>query len=176
MEITVRLQSISRRKGFRENPETILLGRFTMACRDKETGKARPVPQLETEGDDEIMLEQLGKEQRDKKLAQMQRSLQVMPPDAEESKMLHRVFTQFQDYYRDGANVPEEVVWMRKGTQLTSVLMCHPQERNVHGNIFVSKLRYRFFLVMPKLTVSVFQGGYLMRLYVPITAGLSPRH
>lgn len=140
MEITVRLQSISRRKGLRDTPETILLGRFTMACRDKDTGKAKAVPQLITEGDDEIMLERLGKEQRDKKLAQMKKSLQVVPPDEEESKMLHRVFTQFQNYYKDGANIPEEVVWMRKGTQLTSALMCHPQERNVHGNIFVSDI------------------------------------
>jgi acyl-coenzyme A thioesterase 9 len=140
MEITVRLQSISRRKGLRDNPETILLGRFTMACRDKETGKAKAVPQLETEGDDESMLEQLGKEQRQKKLAQMKRSLQDTPPDEAESKMLHRVFTEFKPCYEDEANVPKEVVWMRKGTQLTSVLMCHPQERNVHGNIFVSGL------------------------------------
>lgn len=138
MEITVRLQSISRRKGLRDTPETILLGRFTMACRDKETGKAKAVPQLITEGEDEIMLEKLGKEQRDKKLAQIGKSLQVVPPNEEESKMLHRVFTQFQEYYKDGANIPEEIVWMRKGTQLTSALMCHPQERNVHGNIFVS--------------------------------------
>lgn len=147
MEITVRLQSISRRKGLRDTPETILLGRFTMACRDKDTGKAKAVPQLVTEGDDEIMLEKLGKEQRDKKLAQIGKSLQVVPPDEEESKMLHRVFTQFQNYYKEGANIPEEVVWMRKGTQLESVLMCHPQERNVHGNIFVSR-RKLYSLIM----------------------------
>lgn len=138
MEITVRLQSISRRRGLRDSPETILLGRFTMACRDKETGKARPVPQLITEGEDEIMLEKLGMEQREKKLAQMKQSLQVVPPNEDESKMLHRVFTQFREYYKEGANKPEEVVWMRKGTQLTSALLCHPQQRNVHGNIFVS--------------------------------------
>lgn len=137
MEVTVRLQSISRRKGLRDTPETILLGRFTMACRDKETGKARPVPQLITEGEDEITLEQLGKEQREKKLAQMKQSLQVVPPNEEESRMLYRVFTQFKDLYKDGASIPEEVVWMRKGTQLTSALMAHPQERNVHGNVFV---------------------------------------
>jgi acyl-coenzyme A thioesterase 9 len=139
MEITVRLQSISRRKGLRDTPETILLGRFTMACRDKETGKAKAVPQLITEGDDEATLEKLGKEQREKKLAQMKQSLQVVPPNEGESKMLHRVFTQFQDYYKEGANVPDEVVWMRKGTQLSSALMAHPQERNVHGNVFVSR-------------------------------------
>lgn len=138
MEITIRLQSVSRSRGLQNNPETILLGRFTMACRDSETGKAKKVPKLVTEGEDEKRLEAMGKEQREKKVAHMKRSLAVNPPDAEESKMLHSVFTKFADYYKPGAAVPEEVVWMKKGTRLESILMMHPQSRNVHYKIFVS--------------------------------------
>ena len=129
LEVTVRLQSVSRQRGLENSPETILLGRFTMACRDKETGKARNVPKLITEGEDEVRLEALGKDQRAKKMAALTQSLQTTPPNDEESKMLHDVFTKRAEYYKPGAQVPEEVVWMKKGTQLTSVLMCHPQER-----------------------------------------------
>lgn len=142
LEVTVRLQSVSRSKGLQESPETILLGRFTMACRDKETGRARAVPSLVTEGDDEVRLEALGKEQRAKKMAALKQSLETTPPNDEESRMLHDVFTKRADWYKPGAQVPEEVVWMKKGTQLSSVLMCHPQERWVfsHESCFYSLL------------------------------------
>ena len=129
LEVTVRLQSVSQSRGLQDNPETILLGRFTMACRDKETGKARAVPKLITQGEDEVRLEALGQDQRAKKMAALKQSLQTTPPNEEESKMLHDVFTKRAGWYKPGAQVPEEVVWMKKGTQLTSVLMCHPQER-----------------------------------------------
>jgi acyl-coenzyme A thioesterase 9 len=124
-----------------ENPETILLGRFTMACRDSSTGKAKKVPQLVTEGEDEKRLESMGKEQRAKKMSLLKTNLQNTPPNDEESAMLHNVFTKYAKYYQPGASVPEEIVWMKKGTQLSSILMCHPQERNVHGKRFVSHCR-----------------------------------
>lgn len=155
MEIAVRLQSVSKSRGFDVNPETILLGRFTMACRDAETGKAKKVPQLVSTDDNEARLEQLGDEQREKKKTMLKQSLATTPPSKEESAMLHSVFVKMADYYKPDAIMPKEVVWMRRGTQISSVLMCHPQERvsvraieatgaklssqNVHGNIFVSK-------------------------------------
>lgn len=129
MEITVRLQSVSKAKGLQDHPETILLGRFTMACRDSSTRKAKRVPKLVTEGPDEMSLEAMGREQKEKKMSQLTRSLEKTPPNAEESAMLHNVFTKYGQYYKQGASVPPEIVWMKRGTQLTSMLMCHPQER-----------------------------------------------
>jgi acyl-coenzyme A thioesterase 9 len=46
MEVLVKLESVSRARGLQDNPEAILVGRFTMACRDAKTGKAHPIPQL----------------------------------------------------------------------------------------------------------------------------------
>lgn len=153
MEIAVRLQSVSKSRGLHTNPETILLGRFTMACRDVKTGKAKKVPQLVSTDENEARLEQLGDEQREKKKALLKQSLSLTPPSKEQSAMLHNVFTKMADYYKPDAVIPKEVVWMRRGIQISSVLMCHPQERvssalytrqqtdcheqNVHGNIFV---------------------------------------
>lgn len=143
MEIAIRLQSVSRSRGLADSPETILLGRFTMACRDSATGKAKAVPQLEPKDEDEARLERMGDEQRLKKKSTMNRSLTTTPPNEAESAMLYSVFTKYQDMYKTDAKVPDEVVWMRRGTEICSVLMCHPQERNVHGNIFVSWLTFR---------------------------------
>jgi acyl-coenzyme A thioesterase 9 len=166
LEITVRLQSVSRSRGLADTPETILMGRFTMACRSKETGRAHPVPKLITQSPDEQRLESLGKEQKQKKMLALKQSLQTNPPNEEESRMIHNVFTKFADWYKPGAHVPEEVVWMKKGTQLSSVLMCHPQERNVHGNVFVSQASCRCSLILQadRSDARCTQGGYLMRL------------
>lgn len=94
LEVFVRMESISRRLNLDKNPETLLLGRFTMACRDAKTGRKREVPQLVTHGEDEKALQAMAVELRSRKREDAKRSLESTPPNAEESALIHRLFMQ----------------------------------------------------------------------------------
>lgn len=142
MEVLIKLESVSRARGQQTAPEAILVGRFTMACRNAKTGKAHPIPQLVVEGPDEEAIWQLGKEQKERKQQLQTQALDVSPPSAVESARLHNLFYGQAALFKRGTPTPPEVVWM-KDSGLSTALMMHPQERNVHGAIF---------------------GGYLMRL------------
>ena len=93
LEIAVRLESISRRKNLSSSPETVLVGRFTMACRDVQTRKARPIPQLEVSTPEEKTLHEMGREQKERKAQIVDSSLDKKAPNQMESERLHKLFT-----------------------------------------------------------------------------------
>lgn len=99
MEVLVRLDSVSPRKNLQDNPQAILVARFTMACRDTRTGKAKHIPALVTDSADEKALFELGKEQKERKKAVSAESLELQPPNNEESKRLHTLFVDRKDLY-----------------------------------------------------------------------------
>lgn len=63
MEVVVKMEGTKPSGANAEtsaNPETLMLGRFTMVCRDSKTQKARKVPRLIVETAEESTLWEIG--------------------------------------------------------------------------------------------------------------------
>lgn len=99
LEVLVRLDSISRWRGLESDPQAILVARFTMACRDTKTGKAKKIPALVPESSDERALFEMGRKQKERKKEMLGQSLEMQPPNAEEAAKLHNLFVNRQDLY-----------------------------------------------------------------------------
>ncbi|KAK4701459.1 acyl-coenzyme A thioesterase 9, partial [Phenoliferia sp. Uapishka_3] len=138
LEVFLRLSTIPTGE---EPAETILLGRFAMACRASTGGKQK-IAQLDVVGPEEEELWQMGKEMREGKKSRSQKSLEKTPPNEKEAKLMHDLFVGKAEIFKRNAPTPSDVVWM-SDTNVNSALLMHPQERNVHNKVF---------------------GGYLMRL------------
>ncbi|KAG8846293.1 hypothetical protein FRB96_002045 [Tulasnella sp. 330] len=136
MEVAVRMERLDRDG---KEGETMMLGRFSMVCRDAVTHKAHPVSPLIITTEDEKALYAMGEAHKARKQARQQGSLARAPPSPDESKALHDLFLK----NNEGKTMHGvERVWMQD-TKRESLLMMHPQDRNIHSKIF---------------------GGHLMRL------------
>ncbi|KAJ3296417.1 Acyl-coenzyme A thioesterase 9, mitochondrial [Blyttiomyces sp. JEL0837] len=131
-------------KSDRKHGTPILAAKFTMVARDPVTGKAAAVNQLKLETDEERRLYRLGAEAKARKQVAAHTSLAKRPPSSEEMILVHDLYLEYIKYLDPSYQVrqPENVVWM-KDTIRQTLVMCQPQDRNIHNNIF---------------------GGYLMRL------------
>ncbi|GAA5932046.1 hypothetical protein JCM3775_004222 [Rhodotorula graminis] len=138
LEVFVRMSTVPTTDN---DSETILLGRFAMACRSAQGGKF-PVPELDVRGPEERAVWQMGKEMREGKTKRSQQSLTKTPPTADEAAMMHELFLTNSDIYDRKSSTPNSIVWMAD-TRVNSATLMHPQERNVHNKVF---------------------GGYLMRI------------
>jgi acyl-coenzyme A thioesterase 9 len=96
LEVFVRLSTLP--KGPDAESETILLGRFAMACRSTSGGKQK-IAKLIVEGKEEEELWRMGKEQRESKKARQAESLEARPPNEQEAKRMHSVFIGMEDIY-----------------------------------------------------------------------------
>ncbi|PFH49311.1 hypothetical protein AMATHDRAFT_63445 [Amanita thiersii Skay4041] len=137
MEVAVKMESI----GDNQPDETVLLGRFSMVCRDAHTHRARKVNQLVTTSAEEQSLYAIGEYMKKRRQSLALRSLSRVPPTSEEAEELH---TFFLTYGQDTLSSQKDDgrVWMGD-TKLEKTMLMFPQERNVHQKVF---------------------GGYLMRL------------
>lgn len=122
-----------------DQSDTLMLGRFSMVCRDAHTHKARKVPPLIVETEEEKMLWKIGQEHKDNRQRFQMSTLDKRPPNQAESAELHDLMnkTRDQKQYNGEAIVP------MNETEMQSVQLMFPQERNLHGKVF---------------------GGYLMRM------------
>ncbi|KAJ3417340.1 Acyl-coenzyme A thioesterase 9, mitochondrial [Chytridiales sp. JEL 0842] len=133
------IAELNKRRG-----KPILAAKFTMVARDPVTKKAARINQLKLETEEERRLFRLGAEAKARKQVANQISLDKKPPSSEEMLLVHALYQEYKQYLDKSYNVPKpsNVVWM-KDTTKSSLVMCMPQDRNIHNNIF---------------------GGYLMRL------------
>ncbi|KAJ7223031.1 Thioesterase/thiol ester dehydrase-isomerase [Mycena pura] len=134
MEVAVTMQTI----GMGREEETVLLGRFSMVCRDAARHHARDVHPLIISSPEEQLLYSMGEDMKKRRQSQALRSLSRVPPSSVEAEDLHSFYLK----YGQNPKGPEDRVWMGD-TKLESCMLMFPQERNVHLKIF---------------------GGYLMRL------------
>ncbi|KAF8464814.1 HotDog domain-containing protein [Gautieria morchelliformis] len=134
MEIVVKMELV----GVRD--ETVMLGRFSMVCRDGITQKAKSVPGLALSTPEEQTLSAMGAAFKQRKKSLSLHSLDRVPPTRDDVAQLHELFLRHGQ--NDGLNNHIERVWM-EDTALENCLLMFPQERNIHSKIF---------------------GGYLMRL------------
>ncbi|KAI9297069.1 Thioesterase/thiol ester dehydrase-isomerase [Neoconidiobolus thromboides FSU 785] len=148
MEIFIKMEEIDPNKiGTNEaitlsNSPAILEAKFTMVARDKYTKRASQLHPLLVRGDREKKLFNDGLASKARKMATVQKSLTKAPPTAEERLLVHDLYLESLKYLDETSPMPSNVKWM-SSTQLQSVTVCQPQDRNVHNFIF---------------------GGYLMRL------------
>ncbi|KAJ7058107.1 Thioesterase/thiol ester dehydrase-isomerase [Mycena amicta] len=134
MEVAVKMETIGNGP-----EETVLLGRFSMVCRDAVTHKARDVHPLIISTPEEQALHSMGEDLRQRRQSQALRALSRVPPSSAEAEALHSYYLQHGE---DSKDSPRDRVWMGD-TKLEKCMLMFPQERNVHQKIF---------------------GGYLMRL------------
>ncbi|KAJ7620586.1 Thioesterase/thiol ester dehydrase-isomerase [Mycena polygramma] len=140
MEVAVKMETI----GMGKEEETVLLGRFSMVCRDAITHRARNVHPLIIATPEEEALYSMGEDMKSRRQSQALRSLSRVPPSSTEAEALHSFYLKYGQDAKDVDSPAENVerVWMGD-TRLEKCMLMFPQERNVHQKIF---------------------GGYLMRL------------
>ncbi|KAL7423786.1 hypothetical protein Q5752_001370 [Cryptotrichosporon argae] len=112
--------------------DTLMLGRFSMVCRDSRTHRARRVPPLIVETDDEHVLWAIGEEHKRTKSEHSKRTLDKVPPSSAEAAALHALMLSAA---KADAIDGERVVPMRE-TEVESVQLMFPQDRNLHGKVF----------------------------------------
>ncbi|KII83847.1 hypothetical protein PLICRDRAFT_58288 [Plicaturopsis crispa FD-325 SS-3] len=135
MEIAVKMEA----PGPSGEDETLLLGRFSMVCRDF-SHHARPVNPLVRNTAEEEALFAMGEGLRSNRKSKALQSLSRVPPTSAEAEALHSLY--LARGQEDQEHPDPNRVWMSDSRQESTMLM-FPQERNVHQKIF---------------------GGYLMRL------------
>ncbi|KAG6374028.1 HotDog domain-containing protein [Boletus reticuloceps] len=140
MEVAVKMEALD----LDGEEETLMLGRFSMVCRDARTHKARPVNPLVVQTTEEQALHSMGKSQsqpfleelycvltRPTQDAQNRRkslalqSLSRVPPSSEEAAELHQTFL---NYGQDAPGLQSDRVWMGD-TKLEKTMLMFPQER-----------------------------------------------
>ncbi|EIM85904.1 Thioesterase/thiol ester dehydrase-isomerase [Stereum hirsutum FP-91666 SS1] len=134
MEVAVKMEALSDG----EEEKTLMLGRFSMVCRDAFTHRAHPVNPLKVSTPEEQSLHHIGDMHKRRRQSQAKRSLSKVPPSSIEAEALHKFILEHgnEDHFN------RERVWMGD-TKLERTTIMFPQERNLHQKIF---------------------GGYLMRL------------
>ncbi|KAF9009194.1 Thioesterase/thiol ester dehydrase-isomerase [Hymenopellis radicata] len=138
MEVAVKMESI----GGHQPEVTVLLGRFSMVCRDANTHKARQVNTLSISTPEEHALYSLGEGIKRRRLSVAERSLHRVPPTSAEAKELHSFYLTHGQHEEHPTKQDAGRVWMGD-TSIEKCMLMFPQERNVHQKVF---------------------GGYLMRL------------
>ncbi|KAJ2476496.1 hypothetical protein IWW56_004888, partial [Coemansia sp. RSA 2131] len=144
MEISIQMQAMS--KAGRAEAEPNLVARFTMVARDKYTGKSAQINPLLLADETERRLVKLSEQIKENKKASAGSTLQKHPPNAEERRVIHRLWLDTKQVqnnaYGQHASLPPDSVWLHD-TTMSSTTVCFPESRNVHQKVF---------------------GGFLMRL------------
>ncbi|KAF5332044.1 hypothetical protein D9758_016557 [Tetrapyrgos nigripes] len=140
MEVVVKMETLPGKAD--EKEETILLGRFSMVCRDANTHKARKVHPLIITTSEEKLLYSIGEDMKRKRQSRAQQSLSRVPPSSQEAEALHSYYLKYGQAAMGHISSPSQLVSLGD-TRVEKCMLMFPQERNVHQKIF---------------------GGYLMRM------------
>ncbi|KAF9556445.1 Thioesterase/thiol ester dehydrase-isomerase [Agrocybe pediades] len=138
MEVAVKMESI----GTGLPDETVLIGIFSMVCRNAITHRSREVNPLVITTPEEKSLYALGEQMKQRRQSNAMKSLSRVPPSSSEAAFLHSFYLKHGQGQAEGTDPGSDHVWMGD-TILEKCLLMFPQERNIHQKIF---------------------GGYLMRL------------
>jgi acyl-coenzyme A thioesterase 9 len=107
---------------------------FMMVARDKYTGLAATVHQLEPETEMDKHLYKLGEERKRRRKNAAAQSLTITPPSPEESKLIHELFLAQQK--RKSLRLISNDDIPMKDTVIESTYLMQPQQRNIHQKIF----------------------------------------
>ncbi|PLB38935.1 putative acyl-CoA thioester hydrolase [Aspergillus candidus] len=122
-------------EGQEAKPEDVLITcAFTMVSLDPVTKKPVPVAPLLVETPEERLLFKKGEENYQAKKALRTKSLLEKAPDAEESNLIHSMWTKEMSYLNPESpyKAPSNLVFMND-TVLKSAMIMQPQDRNRHN-------------------------------------------
>lgn len=121
--------------------QVLLDATFTMVALDKVTRKSREVPRLKISTPEEESQFRDAEEKKKKRIADATQELSLTEPTSQELKIIHQLIYISR---HDPTKVdPEKKCVQMKQTARQSLLVMHPQQKNIHNKIF---------------------GGYLMRI------------
>ncbi|PJF18790.1 hypothetical protein PSACC_01378 [Paramicrosporidium saccamoebae] len=129
--------------------ELAALAKFVFVARSQDGSTAVKVPRLVLETAREQEIYDLGKARHKYRLSRSAQSLFHQPPTETESMILHRLLMRPDS---------DAHVWPMRSTELTSLRICHPQERNIHNFIFGGYLMREAF-ELAYSTVALFTRG-----------------
>ncbi|KAJ4464742.1 HotDog domain-containing protein [Lentinula edodes] len=173
MEVVVRIERIAS-KEMPEKDETILLGRFSMVCRNAKTNQAYPVGPLIISTEEEKTLFSIGHELKRRRAFRAQRSLSRVPPSSQEAAALH------ENYLKFGAAISQHSYGhQQRSSEIKSVHSDFTTLGDSNGSSVLNGSNYiaelvpmgetrieRCMLMFPQernVHQKIF-GGYLMRL------------
>ncbi|GAQ07868.1 acyl-coenzyme A thioesterase 9, mitochondrial [Aspergillus lentulus] len=134
MEVSLQVTRVPA-EGEPVKPEDVLITcAFTMVSLDPATKKPVPIAPLLVENAEERLLFHKGEENYQAKKALRTRSLLEKAPDAEESNLIHNMWTKEMAYLNpeSPAQRPDNMVFM-SDTVLKSAMIMQPQDRNRHN-------------------------------------------
>lgn len=115
---------------------------YVMVARDNADGKAKKIPQLsfELEEEGEIRNEaklryHLGKKRQGARIEKIKHSLAKEPPQSEESKVIHKFFTDRLERKETKKSLTKKILSINS-TRVEKTVLKHYQDRNIHGKIF----------------------------------------
>lgn len=134
-EVTMKIEQELEREG-----EWIpqLEAKFLMVARDINNNGAGIMNPLEITNEKEKALFDLGNANKVARIKESKTSLNMQPPNAEESLEIHEMFKKTIDLSGGSLNLrhkPGNTVWM-EDTKLKNVIICHPEQRNLYNKIF----------------------------------------
>ena len=141
MEVMVAIEEVTP-----TSSQVCLTGRFTMAARNAVTLKSQKIAPLSLDTEAERRLFEMGQKHKESKRVETAASLEKLPPSKEEAQLLHAIYLRDRDALSSFASRAypnkravgdheEEVVTLASTTQASTIHM-HPQQANVHLNVF----------------------------------------
>lgn len=134
MEITMNVSQETENGNWAE----LLIAKFVMVARDVATKKAAVVCPLLCETDEEKKLFEVGEALKNERQQDAKISLFKSVPTPDESKSIHELFLNTLDLKKATLKarvLPPNGIWMEE-TKLKTVIVCHPEERNLYNKIF----------------------------------------
>ncbi|OCF38559.1 thioesterase [Kwoniella heveanensis CBS 569] len=132
LEVVVKMEGLKPSGSEKAGYKTLMLGRFAMVCRDSKTHKARAVPRLLVESEEEKVLWAIGEEHQKRRKTSALNALDKVPPSSAEASELHDLMLQVAT----AEEIDGEKVVPMKDTELETVQLMFPQDRNLHGKVF----------------------------------------
>ncbi|EDO45232.1 predicted protein [Nematostella vectensis] len=144
MEVTMRLSQLRADAHFKH----LLDARFLMVSRDVHKGKAAMVNPLVAETPEEREIIQKGEENHVLTLDRWKTALTKVAPTAEESQIIHNLMLKsslFDTSVKTSAKNKNDQIVMMGDTELSSLSICNPQQRNSHNKVFGGYLLRKAF-------------------------------
>jgi len=117
-----------------------MVAKFHMVARNLQ-GKSTPINPLIPQTDEEKQWFAHGQVNKARRLKDAETDLSIAPPTAEESQLIHSLYQQSLEFKE---RKPKDVVYLNT-TELDSVLLTLPQQRNLHNRIFGGVLMLKSF-------------------------------
>ncbi|XP_050252195.1 acyl-coenzyme A thioesterase 2, chloroplastic isoform X2 [Quercus robur] len=140
--IEIQMEVITQGEGPDDSDSVALTANFIFVARDYKTNKAAQVNRLTPETEQEKFLYD-GAEARDK-VRKMKRGEDKKQSDKSEVNRLEALLSEGRIFCDMPALADRDSILLRD-TRLENALICHPQQRNLHGRIFGGFLMHKAF-------------------------------